>query len=966
MTHPQSGFTYEELVRNRRSRNAKRELQPPPVEDDKEVQLDAAGDWYYKDGLSYYEIFKAGPKVNGQDQFSFRTWLVDTTGEEVVARLEYAEGASEWTWIAQLGTGAQIGFRRQGDWMVSSYRSAEETEWRRPVSARRQLNHQAEYQKMPKGQSWAVRMKESVDGPKSAALREPMPEVRADKSKEPKLSGKAAVPEGLLKRLQSMVSDLMVDAGDAEDDSPLITKASGGALTAAIQRVGKQAAESGKRARAAKGGSVDQVSEVSQSLELREVTKHVEFGSKPMAEPAAPGAKALEKKNNPRDTIIPLNSMMLVEDMLHPLAFNEIYMLKIYLGEPHNSAYNLQSVFPIGFVSLPDLDRAVTLLIQRHAVLRSCFTFEDGDRNKPRRILSKEWLGKCSHYALMHDADPALINQMDQAMPFSLAVNGVRANLFGANTGNPMLGWDLHHIFLDAEGTMTLWQETSEILAAVSAGFTNEAMEEGILNQLPVQFIDFAYWQRALYNQGNLDPDIAYWYCMHTSACPPLVLDIPNDYPRPRVYVSQGTSARLNLPVDIIQTLLDAKMTTSYAVMIAAWTAVLCNASGLRALNMGCAFALRPHHTVVNLVGNFLNMMTMRVDYRPTMPFLTMLDSVARATINIQRYMLAPNTIVEEKVEANFRGRYDPSRPRMYQTQVDMVPNASDEGGTQALAGILDIFIFANTGDNKLKSIDCVYNTGLFSAQTASKLLLHLHSFCLAVGRNGETAVPRALPQREVVLCPDKWDGVLCEMIIRDKGGKPVAVELKNGFVFQTAGVSALLKTPIPDAGDSITGQAGHRFARHCGLHFATDAAIPIFDRSGKHLRKAAPPQDGRFGDGEFAGVFYTTEEWDAWEKEQKEIEEAQMEAEKPPRRVTTKPASRTADLQLPNTMEFEPEPPSTNVRIRHRDHSADGKEPVQVRPKSGYSVGLAVRAPANAPGPGRRGGSRPKRKSRP
>jgi len=265
---------------------------------------------------------------------------------------------------------------------------------------------------------------------------------------------------------------------------------------------------------------------------------------------------------------------------------------------------------------------------------------------------------------------------------------------------------------------------------------------------LPVQFVDFAYWQKSLESRGLLDNDLAYWYNEVVSSTPPVILDVPIDKPRPRVWMAIGASQRCLYDNELLTPLAEITgRATPMAVTCTNFAIVLSRFTGISYLDVAIPFALRNMPALINLIGNFLNMMPVRMKHDSAEPYSSTLERVAISNLNVQKYSLGQFIQLVEATRKHFPMQ-DPSRNPIYATMVDLVPNETGSPST-GLSGVLDVFLFVNTRQGVIWSVDAVYNTTILEEQTVRTMLLQMPAIARHAARCGREPVPRSLPSRE-------------------------------------------------------------------------------------------------------------------------------------------------------------------------------------------------------------------------
>lgn len=225
----------------------------------------------------------------------------------------------------------------------------------------------------------------------------------------------------------------------------------------------------------------------------------------------------------------------------------------------------------------------------------------------------------------------------------------------------------VHHAVFDGPSAGLLWKELRLAYAAL------EAKEE--LPPLPVQYDDFAAWQRAMLARwpALLEEDLAYWRG-HLRGAPALAL--PTDRPRPRAQSFEGGAVTLVVPraaVSAFEEALRRRGSTLFQGLLAAWGGLLGRLAQQEEVVVGTPLGGRDQEELAEVIGYFVNMMALRLEI-PSGSFWNMVDTSAAALLGGMRHALLPFVEV-------FHGLgqvHDPSRGPVFQT---MLAWAGEPGG---------------------------------------------------------------------------------------------------------------------------------------------------------------------------------------------------------------------------------------------------------------------------------------------
>jgi len=722
------------------------------------------GTWAYNDGRSHYTIEK-----DATGSLTYRQTLAE--GNEASGNLRPAmiSDSHAWMWEAELNNKARIRFRLDtGDVMTTSYRRSGTKEWGPPTKAVRG----------PDSQSKSVDQGQPQEGPQDLSpgskgfgkgkgigkgIGKGKAAGKASRSDPPVRRGRDKVPPPVVcpHSFSSSIRRLVLRAfiENVEDDPEDSVLSVAGGLRESLRRELLNANETQKSY-----FDVLPLLPISRMFSEEELEEHKLKRS---------------RKKDPRQTIVAVPAIRAMPGLGHPLTFNEEQMLRLFVTDPRSMAYNLamtqRSRVPL---TAEQCELAHRIIVGRHEVLRSSFSFDDP--KNPTRKVERDHRGGFYALAVTDQLSAEILAGMDYATPHQLGVCSIRLSYAPSKDNFGAMHVNMHHILADNDALMTFWEESFQIQELLYYGFSKEAVIER-LPKLPVQFTDFAYWQKSLFSQGLLDADLAYWSNQITHSQPPMVLDIPIDRPRPRVWNAVGESLAIPLDQDLMTPVMELNPRASpFAVIVANFSLALMRMTGQRVTYMATAFALRSLPAVQHLIGNFLNMLPMRVSHDPAEPYMDVISRVATSAINVQRYNLAPFIQIVSDTQKHYKTN-DPSRNPIYQTMVDVVPNENDSEEV-GLKGVLDVFLFANTKQGHIWKIDAVFNTSVLTRQTVRMMLIHIKALTMWAAMNAKSAIPRMLPTFELGQeAADADCGIVLTHILHRGKGLPSVAAMQSG-----------------------------------------------------------------------------------------------------------------------------------------------------------------------------------------
>jgi non-ribosomal peptide synthetase component F len=296
----------------------------------------------------------------------------------------------------------------------------------------------------------------------------------------------------------------------------------------------------------------------------------------------------------------------------YPLSSDQLRLWFLDQFEPGTALYNVPLVLRLtGPVDVEALQRGLDTVVARHGVLRTTFPAEDGtpvQRVAPagRVTLAVDDLGDWPAADRLAEA----IRRAGRSVraPFDLAAGPLlRALLVRAGPTDALLALTLHHIVADAWSLNRLRDELGTCYTAYVTGTEPE------LPALPVQYADFAVWQRDRAGSEAEQAQVDYWTRQLARA--PAVLSLPTDRPRPAVASDRGATLPVTVPRPLaaaIRRLGQDVDATLFMTLAAAVAVVLSRHSGQDDVVVGAATGQRPRPELEDLIGLFVNTVALR------------------------------------------------------------------------------------------------------------------------------------------------------------------------------------------------------------------------------------------------------------------------------------------------------------------------------------------------------------------
>ncbi|RCH38603.1 amino acid adenylation domain protein [Pseudomonas aeruginosa] len=313
--------------------------------------------------------------------------------------------------------------------------------------------------------------------------------------------------------------------------------------------------------------------------------------------------------------------------------------------EPESAAYHIPSVLRLrGRLDLDALQRSFDSLVARHETLRTRFRL-DGD--EARQEIAASMALPLDIVALGPLEEGALARQVETtiARPFDLERGPLlRVSLLRLTEDDHVLVLVQHHIVSDGWSMQVMVEELVQLYAAYSRGL------EVALPALPIQYADYALWQRSWMEAGEKERQLAYWTGLLGGEQP--VLELPFDRPRPVRQSHRGAQFILELDIDLSQALrrvAQQEGATAFALLLASFQALLYRYSGQADIRVGVPIANRNRVETERLIGFFVNTQVLKADLDGRMGFDELLAQARQRALEAQAHQDLP---FEQLVEA--------------------------------------------------------------------------------------------------------------------------------------------------------------------------------------------------------------------------------------------------------------------------------------------------------------------------
>ncbi|MEO7331750.1 MAG: amino acid adenylation domain-containing protein, partial [Minicystis sp.] len=421
-----------------------------------------------------------------------------------------------------------------------------------------------------------------------------------------------------------------------------------------------------------------------------------------------------------------------------PLSFAQERMWFIDQMEPNSPLYNVPSAMRFGGrLDERALERALGAVVARHEVLRTTFTVEDG---RPAPVIHPviEVEIPVLDLGALPDAERAQAIRKETTeeaqRPFDLATGPlIRARMLRISADDHVLMVTMHHIVSDAWTRGILHRELGKLYAAFSRGLPDP------LPPLPIQYADFAAWQRQWLQGEVLDKQLAYWKTQLSGA--PEALNLPTDRARPATPTHRGAACSFRVPEVLAKSLRDLSRrenATLFMTLLAAFDLLLHRYSGQSDLVVGTPILNRARPETEGLIGFFLNTVVLRTEVSDELSFQELLSRVRETCLGAYGHQDIPFERLVQELAPN----RDLGRTPLF--QVNFTLQSAGPGGAR-LSGVkmrpVNAELSVSKFDLTLGMMDgpgglggsFEYSADLFDGATIERMLGHFQALLAAI-----------------------------------------------------------------------------------------------------------------------------------------------------------------------------------------------------------------------------------------
>ncbi|PIG93642.1 non-ribosomal peptide synthetase [Gloeocapsopsis sp. IPPAS B-1203] len=421
---------------------------------------------------------------------------------------------------------------------------------------------------------------------------------------------------------------------------------------------------------------------------------------------------------------------------------------RLWLAEGLSGAaiYNMfSSILIKGKLDISALERSIQEIVQRHEILRTSFSDVEG---KPIQVIGSTSLTlplvDLRHLAIdKQQQEVQRLTISEQTQAFDLAKDPLlRVQLLHLSEAEYLMLLTIHHIVADAWSRGIFLQELATLYTAFSQGKSSPLLE------LPIQYADYAIWQRQQLQGELLETQLAYWQEKLQGELP--ILNLPTDCPRPRSQSYKGASLSFTLPQTLansLQALSHQESVTLFVTLLAAFKVLLHRYTGQDDILVGSPFANRNRPEIEKLIGFFVNTLVLRSDLSGNVSFRELVSRVREVVLGA----IAHQDLPFEKLLESLSQRHPSSNPP-FQVMFSLqnLPDVTLElpGVTlrfpevENQTAFFDLVLSITQTKQGLTGV-MEYNTDLFNRDAIARMLGHYQVLLAGIIANPDQAISK-------------------------------------------------------------------------------------------------------------------------------------------------------------------------------------------------------------------------------
>ena len=431
-----------------------------------------------------------------------------------------------------------------------------------------------------------------------------------------------------------------------------------------------------------------------------------------------------------------------------PLSYNQQGLWVLNQLMPGESVYHSPTAARLrGKLDVPALRKALQAIVARHDDLRTIFRIVDGE---PKQLvqdftLAVPLIDLSTSDDAQREAEALNILRHEARRPFDLSAGPlIRAVIVRMREDEHILLVTLHHIITDGWSFGIIHRELSSFYEAFVAGRPSPFAE------LPIQYSDYAMWQREWFEGEVYESQLAYWKKQFATVPP--ALELPADHPRPSVQAYRafrGDQQSITLSADLtrrIRTLCQKENITLFMVLMAAYQILLHRYTGEEDIVVGTPIAGRPVPEIEDLIGLFINTLAIRTRVLSGATVREFLNQVKQVALGAYSHQDLPFERLVKELQPERTLAHNPLFQVMFVMQseeilpLNLTGVAAEHFRIDHVMANFDLTLDIVEHQDKLV---CLFesNADLFEADTIARMMTHFQNILEGLTANPEQKI---------------------------------------------------------------------------------------------------------------------------------------------------------------------------------------------------------------------------------
>ncbi|TBR57013.1 hypothetical protein B4U84_26650, partial [Westiellopsis prolifica IICB1] len=452
-------------------------------------------------------------------------------------------------------------------------------------------------------------------------------------------------------------------------------------------------------------------------------------------------AREIEKAIKVDSVVEATNIERIVRSQQLPLSFAQQRLWFLDQLEPNSSFYNIAAAVRLkGRLNVAGLQQSFNAIISRHEALRTNFQTIEG---QPIAVISEATPFTLPIFDISNlpaNQQQAEVKQQasqEAQKPFDLKTDLLlRVKLLRLHQEEHIILLTIHHIVSDGWSMGVLVQE----LAILYQAFSNK--QPSPLPALPIQYVDFAAWQRRWLQGEVLKTQISYWLQQLKNA--PKVLELPTDHPRPAIQTFRGANYSFELSDKLsfaLNKFSRQQGTTLFMTLLAAFQTLLWRYTGSEDIVVGSPIANRNRAEIEGLIGFFVNTLVLRTNFAGNPTFSELLKRVREVSLGAYAHQDLPFELLVEELQPERDLSHTPLFQLMFVLQNTPMSALELPDLTLSLledtrnTAKFDLSLYMiNTQEGLVGTLE--YNTDLFEKSSIQRMVKHLQTLLEGIVAN--------------------------------------------------------------------------------------------------------------------------------------------------------------------------------------------------------------------------------------